>query len=39
MSRLYPAIKGQFGNHEYFLFTMKAQDMTSRVRLPEELPD
>lgn len=39
MSRLYPAIKGQFGRHEYFLFTMKAQDMTSRVRLPQELPE
>ena len=39
MSRLYPAIRGQFGRHEYFLFTMKAQDMTSRVRLPQELPE
>lgn len=39
MSKLYPAIKGQFGKHEYFLLTMKAQDLTSGVRLPHELPE
>ena len=39
MASVYPAMKGQFGSHEYFMVTMKAGDVANQLVIPKEMPD
>ncbi len=39
MATVYPAMKGQFGSTEYFMITMKANDVTKQLTIPENMPD
>ena len=39
MSSVYPAMKGQFGSTEYYMITMKAADVATKLVIPKEMPD
>ncbi len=39
MATVYPAMKGQFGSTEYFMITMKANDVTKQLIIPKDMPN
>lgn len=39
MTSCHPALRGKFGQTEYFLTTMAVSDLVDRVRFPVEMPD
>jgi DNA sulfur modification protein DndB len=39
MSTTIPAIKAKFGSTEYFIVTMKAQELVAKLRMPRDLPE
>ena len=38
MASVYPAMRGKFGSTEYFMLTMKANDVASRLTIPKDMP-
>ena len=39
MTSCYPALRGKFGQTEYFLTTMAVGDLVDRVKFPVEMPE
>lgn len=39
MASVHPAMRGQFGSTEYFMLTMKANDVAGRLTIPKEMPE
>lgn len=39
MTSCYPALRGKFGQTEYFLTTMAVSDLVDRVKFPVEMPE
>ncbi len=39
MATVYPAMKGKFGSTEYFMITMKANDVTKQLTIPKDIPN
>ena len=39
MASVHPAMKGKFGSTEFFMLTMKANDVSSRLTIPVDMPD
>ena len=39
MASVHPAMRGKFGSTEYFMLTMKANDVASRLTIPKEMPE
>ena len=39
MASVHPAMRGQFGSTEYFMLTMKANDVASRLTIPKKMPE
>jgi len=38
MASVYPAMKGKFGSTDYFMLTMKANDVAQQLVIPKEMP-
>ena len=38
MASVHPAMRGTFGTMDYFILTMKAKDVASRLTIPTEMP-
>lgn len=38
MASVYPAMKGKFGSTDYFMLTMKANDVAQQLVIPKEIP-
>ena len=38
MSSVYPSMRGKFGSTEYFMVTMKANDVANKLVIPNEMP-
>ena len=39
MASVHPAMRGTFGSTDYFILTMKANDVANRLTIPKEMPD
>lgn len=39
MASVHPAMRGKFGSTEFFMLTMKANDVASRLTIPAEMPE
>ena len=39
MASVHPAMKGQFGSTDYFMVTMKANDVANQLIIPKEMPN
>lgn len=39
MASVHPAMRGWFGSTEYFMVTMKANDVANQLTIPKEMPD
>ena len=38
MASVYPAMRGTFGSTDYFIVTMKANDVANQITIPKEMP-
>ena len=38
MASVHPAMRGWFGSTEYFMVTMKANDVANQLTIPKEMP-
>ena len=39
MASVHPAMRGKFGSTEYFMITMKANNVASQLEIPKDMPD
>ena len=39
MASVYPAMKGRLGSTDYYIITMKANDVANQLTIPKELPE
>ena len=39
MASVHPAMRGTFGSTDYFILTMKANDVANQLTIPKEMPD
>ena len=39
MASVHPAMHGKFGSTDYYMITMKANDVATKLKIPKEMPD